>query len=225
MSRAFVLVVTEETDEENVAAAVERLGSAIARMGLWDELPAAVTANDARVRALVVECGARPDLAGGVLRRLRSEPSLEGVRAMLAIGERHVSRMDPSMGYDDFIVAPYFETELYARIRGLEWQGSEFATEERIKFGSIIIDVAGRGVSIEGRTVTLTAKEFALLVHLVKNRGRAFTRESLLTKVWGRDYEGGARTVDIHVTRLRSKLGAAFALSTVRGTGYKLDSR
>ena len=70
----------------------------------------------------------------------------------------------------------------------------------------------------------LTAKEFALLAFLAQNRGRVFSRESLLARVWGGRYEGGARTVDIHVRRLRMKLGDAFPLETLRGAGYKLRS-
>ena len=228
MSRAVVLVVSEEKDSddnETVASALEGLGSATRRIGFWDEVPHDLAHDGNSVRALIVECGGRPDLAGAVLKRLRADSALENVKALLAIGERFVPSMDPAMGYDDFIVAPYFTTELYARIRTLEWRGSEFATDERVKFGQIVIDVAGRSVMLDGRAIELTAKEFALLLHLVKNRGRAFTRETLLARVWGRDYEGGARTVDIHVRRLRAKLGAAFTLSTVRGTGYKLDSQ
>jgi DNA-binding response OmpR family regulator len=72
--------------------------------------------------------------------------------------------------------------------------------------------------------VTLTAKEFALLAFLSGNRGRVFTRDALLARVWGARYEGGARTVDIHVRRLRAKLGDALPLETLRGAGYKLRS-
>jgi DNA-binding response OmpR family regulator len=77
-------------------------------------------------------------------------------------------------------------------------------------------------VSSDGRRVTLTAKEFALLAFLAAHRGRVFTREALLARVWGSRYEGGARTVDIHVRRLRAKLGDALPLETLRGAGYKL---
>jgi DNA-binding response OmpR family regulator len=84
------------------------------------------------------------------------------------------------------------------------------------------VDRAAHEVSVEGRRVTLTAKEFALLAFLSMNRGRVFSRETLLARVWGSRYEGGARTVDIHVRRLRAKLGDSLPLETLRGAGYKL---
>jgi len=74
----------------------------------------------------------------------------------------------------------------------------------------------------EPEPVTLTAKEFSLLAFLAGHRGRVFTREALLARVWGARYDGGPRTVDIHVRRLRAKLGAALPLETLRGSGYKL---
>ena len=75
---------------------------------------------------------------------------------------------------------------------------------------------------VRGRTVALTAKEFALLAYLCERRGKVLTRDHLLAHVWGSRYEGGARTVDIHVRRLRAKLGDALPLETLRGSGYKL---
>jgi DNA-binding response OmpR family regulator len=112
--------------------------------------------------------------------------------------------------------------ELYARIRALEWRRSEFATEERQKIGGIVIDKAGHEVMVDGRLAQLTAKEFALLSYLCERRGKVLSREHLLARVWGSRYEGGPRTVDIHVRRLRAKLGSALPLETLRGSGYKL---
>ena len=77
---------------------------------------------------------------------------------------------------------------------------------------------------MDGRRVVLTAKEFALLAFLAANRGRVFSRETLLARVWGSRYEGGARTVDIHVRRLRAKLGNSLPLETLRGAGYKVPA-
>ena len=90
--------------------------------------------------------------------------------------------------------------------------------------GSVVIDRAAHDVTLDGRRIVLTAKEFALLAFLATNRGRVFSREALLGRVWGARYEGGARTVDIHVRRLRAKLGEALPLETLRGAGYKLRS-
>jgi DNA-binding response OmpR family regulator len=85
-----------------------------------------------------------------------------------------------------------------------------------------VVDKAGHEVYVDGKPVQLTAKEFALLAYLCERRGKVLSREHLLARVWGNRYEGGPRTVDIHVRRLRAKLGSALPLETLRGSGYKL---
>ena len=87
--------------------------------------------------------------------------------------------------------------------------------------GVLCIDLAAHEVTVDSRPVQLTQQEFALLRFLCQNRGRVYSRQQLLERVWGVDYYGTSRTVDIHVRRLRHKLGAAFPLVTLRGTGYK----
>ncbi len=175
-----------------------------------------------RCRAVVVEAHDRPDFATAALRSVKKDDRFRDVPAIVALPERQVTRVEPSSGFDDFIVLPYVATELYARIRQLEWKNSEFATDERLKMGALVIDRAAHEVTVDGRRIVLTAKEFALLAFLATNRGRVLGREVLLTRVWGMRYEGGARTVDIHVRRLRAKLGDALPLETLRGAGYKL---
>lgn len=211
--------------EDGAAALLRELGADVRTLDLWDD-PAGLFAGPggdaAAVRALVVEALDRPDLATAALRALRREPRLERAGALVALTQAQVARLEPSSGFDDFALVPYLPVELYARIRLLEWRRSEFANEERVKLGALVIDRSAREVSVEGRPVALTAKEFALLAFLCENRGRVKTREQLLARVWGADYEGGPRTVDIHVRRLRAKLGAAFPLETLRGAGYKL---
>lgn len=213
--------------EDGAAALLRELGAEVRTLDLWDD-PAGLFASSAEgggeavVRALVVEALDRPDLAAAALRALRRDPRLERAGALVALTQAQVARLEPSAGFDDFALVPYLPVELYARIRLLEWRRSEFANDERVKLGSLVIDRPAREVSVEGRPVALTAKEFALLAFLCENRGRVKTREQLLARVWGADYEGGPRTVDIHVRRLRAKLGAAFPLETLRGAGYKL---
>jgi DNA-binding response OmpR family regulator len=225
----FVLVVghgPQLDQEEGAASALRQLGARVRTLDLWED-PSRLFASDPskgeeRARAIVIEAGDRPDLAIAALRAIRREPRLEEVPALIGLPERQVARVEPSSGFDDFIVLPCFPAELYARIRALEWKRSEFATEERVKVGGLVVDRAAHEVTVQGRRVTLTAKEFSLLAFLASNRGRVFSREALLARVWGMAYEGGARTVDIHVRRLRAKLGDALPLETLRGTGYKL---
>jgi DNA-binding response OmpR family regulator len=222
---AFVVVIghgPELEGPEGSATLLRTLGADVRTLDLWDEGAALFTDTGARARAIVIEAGERPDLAVAALRAVRKTPELADTPALVAVSARQIASVDPSAGFDDFIVLPCTPVELYARIRQLEWKKSEFSNEERLKVGSLVVDRAAHEVLVDGRSIVLTAKEFALLAFLAQNRGRVFRREQLLARVWGTRYEGGVRTVDIHVRRLRMKLGDALPLETLRGAGYKL---
>jgi DNA-binding response OmpR family regulator len=210
-----ILLVAD--DDAGMAAALRQLGAEVELVGLYEDVPEI----DARV--VVVMAGDRPDLAASALRHVRKTAGIDA-GSLVALPERQVARLEPSSGFDDFVVVPCSAVELYARIRQIEWKKSEFTTEERVKVGPIVIDHAAHDVTVEGRRVVLTAKEFALLVCFVQSRGRVLSRDVLLSRVWGRSYSGGARTVDIHVRRLRAKLGDSLPLETLRGAGYLLRS-
>jgi DNA-binding response OmpR family regulator len=212
--------------DDGAAATLRQLGATVRTLDLWDD-PLNLLQDDddergIRPRAFVFEALDRPDLGVVALRALRKESSLAGVGALIAVTVGQVARVEPSSGFDDFVLHPYVPEELYTRIRAIEWRRSEFSTDERLKVGELIVDKAAHAVSVGGRSVPLTAKEFALLAYLCERRGRVHTREHLLARVWGNRYEGGPRTVDIHVRRLRAKLGEALPLETLRGSGYKL---
>lgn len=211
---------------DGAAAVLSQLGAAVRTLDLWED-PAALIEPDAlgagvRVRALVFEALDRPDLAATALRSIKKEPLLADVGALVAVNVGQVPRLDPATGFDDFVLHPYVPEELYARIRALEWRRSEFAIEERHKVGRMVVDPTAHEVSVDGRAVELTPREFGLLVELCEARGKLLSREHLLARVWGVNFEGGARTVDVHVRRLRAKLGNALPLVTIRGRGYKL---
>jgi DNA-binding winged helix-turn-helix (wHTH) protein len=226
--RALIGIVGHgpEIEREDGAANILRaLGAEVSTIDLWDEPNQLFQGDDqVEIRSLIVEALDRPDLAIAALRALRREPRLKDAGALLAVTTSQIVRIDPASGFDDFVLVPYVPAELYARIRILDFRRSEFATEERMKVGSIIIDRAAREVLLGGASVSLTAKEFSLLAYLCERRGKVVSREELLRRVWGSRYEGGARTVDIHVRRLRAKLGSALPLVTLRGSGYKLEA-
>jgi DNA-binding winged helix-turn-helix (wHTH) protein len=214
--------------EEGAVSTLGQLGANVRSLDLWDDPVNLITEEDEeqdlRPRALVFEALDRPDLAVAALRAVRKEPFFDNVGAIIAVTVGQVARIEPSSGFDDFVLHPYVPEELYGRIRALEWRRSEFATEERLKVGAVVVDKAGHEVSVGGRPISLTAKEFALLAYLCERRGKVLSREHLLARVWGNRYDGGPRTVDIHVRRLRAKLGDSLPLETLRGSGYKLRS-
>jgi DNA-binding response OmpR family regulator len=228
-ARAYIGVIGHgpllERDDGAVSV-LRQLGATVRAIDLWDEPSDLIYPSDQergmRPRALVFEALDRPDLGIAALRSVRKESTFDSVGALIAVTVGQIARIEPSSGFDDFVLHPYVPEELYARIRAIEWSRSEFSTEERYKVGSIVVDRAAHDVTIDGRPVSLTAKEFALLAYLCERRGRVLSREHLLGRVWGNNYEGGPRTVDIHVRRLRAKLGDALPLETLRGSGYKL---
>lgn len=135
------------------------------------------------------------------------------------------------LGADDYVTKPYSARELIARIRAVLRRGAENedpgAGDGVLEAGPVRMDVERHIVSVGGRPITLPLKEFDLLEYLMRNSGRVLTRGQLIDRVWGADYVGDTKTLDVHVKRLRSKIEADPAnpvhLVTVRGLGYKLE--
>ena len=131
--------------------------------------------------------------------------------------------LDPAKSPDDFVLAGATSEELCARVRRVLYQRHGVDSRNAVKYGDLVMDLANYTVHISGRPVELTYKEYELLRFLATNRGRVFTRETLLNKVWGYDFYGGARTVDVHIRRLRAKIEDRHApfIETVRNVGYR----
>ena len=210
--------------DEGGLSVLKELGCRVKAHDLWDDLdePAFLEQPPA---AILVEALDQFDAGRAALMRIRAVAALAEVPCLVAVSVGQAQRLDGNDGFDDFVLVPYVPAELYMRIRRAEWRRSEFAGKERIKIGAMCIDLAGHEVTVDGRVVDLTHQEFALLKFLSQNRGRVFSREQLLNRVWGVNYYGGSRTVDIHVRRLRMKLGpVADPIETVRGVGYKMKA-
>lgn len=173
---------------------------------------------------VVVDAGSELDRASRCIARMRQFEPLAETPVLLCVNIDRLPGLDFSLGFDDFTLAPVVPAELYARLRQLDWRTATFGSEEVLKVGDLVIDVAGYEAHLRGRRIEFTHQEFELLRFLAQNRGRVFTREQLLQKVWGYQYCGGTRTVDIHVRRVRSKLGAVAStlIETVRNVGYKM---
>ena len=163
-----------------------------------------------------------------ICRALRSGPGTADVPIIMVTarsdeGDRIVGL---DIGADDYIPKPFSPNELVARIRALlrRSKRAETASDESLlQFGTLTMDLTRHTVIDDGRDVKLTAKEFLLLQYLLQHRGRVLSRDLLLTDVWGYNYTGGTRTVDVHVRRLREKVPILVdALVTVKQFGYKL---
>jgi len=132
-----------------------------------------------------------------------------------------------SVGADDYVTKPFSPRELIARvkavIRRLQLSPSSVADPGILAFRHLRLDVGARRVSVDDQAVELTAIEFDLLRVLAENRGRVLTREQLLEKVWGGEYFGEMRVVDVHLGHVRHKLGLPNLIATVRGVGYRLE--
>jgi DNA-binding response OmpR family regulator len=125
--------------------------------------------------------------------------------------------------FDDFCLAPFHPRELEARLRHLFWKSGGGARAELVDYGPLVLNLETYQAYIATRPLDLTYMEYELLKFLAQHPGKVFTREMLLSRVWGYEYYGGARTVDVHIRRLRAKLGEEHAnlIQTVRSVGYR----
>ena len=159
-----------------------------------------------------------------ILKKIRSSSATADLPVIMVTAKSaeydKVSGLD--LGADDYIAKPFGMAELVARVKALLRRSGMKTSSERLTHGDLVVDIARHTVTVSGQVVSLTYKEFSLLAWLMENMGRAYTREQLLETVWGYDYEGGTRTVDVHVQTLRTKLGSCGRfVETVRGVGYR----
>ncbi len=172
--------------------------------------------------AEVVLVDARRDLAGarGLCRLLGGT----GARVGAVLTEGSLVAVTPDWAIDDFLLPDIGPAELDARLRLMAARGAAGEdADDRVTLGELVIDEATYTARLRGKPIDLTYKEFELLKFLAQNAGRVFTRAQLLHEVWGYDFFGGTRTVDVHVRRLRAKLGSDHEalIGTVRNVGYK----
>jgi DNA-binding response OmpR family regulator len=164
-----------------------------------------------------------PEGAFGVCRALRKgEAPLGGVLLLLNGGQLAELALRENL-FDDFCLAPFHPQELEARLRHLQYRAGRGGAPDLVAYGDLLLNLETYQAAIAGRPLDLTYMEYELLKFLVTHPGKVFTREQLLSRVWGYEYYGGARTVDVHVRRLRAKLGEERAglIQTVRSVGYR----
>lgn len=149
--------------------------------------------------------------------------SSRGAQLLGLMNKKTAIDYDSTLGLDDFVLEPYEPAELITRLERLIRRRDEATNSELIKCSDLVIDPSKYEVRLAGKLIPLTLKEYDLLCFLANNQGLVFSRKALLSKIWGRNYFGGARTVDVHIRRLRSKIENSrhSFIETVRGAGYK----
>jgi len=223
MSR--ILVVEDDPDIsalialylEKAGHAVERLSTGATVMARLREAPADLVILDLML----------PGLDGlRVCQAMRAESATAAVPVIMltARGEEADRIAGLELGADDYVTKPFSPKELVARVAArLRRPAAPAASGGVLTYQQIVIDAVRHVVTSNGAEIKLTAKEFLLLQYLVQHRGRVLSRDLLLTDVWGYQYTGGTRTVDVHIRRLREKLPAlGDAIETIKQFGYKL---
>ena len=164
-----------------------------------------------------------------ILKRIRFSALTRSVPVIMATarGEEYDKITGLDSGADDYMVKPFGMMEMVSRVRAvLRRSGGGESAQKLLTLGSLALDPASHTVTVNGQAVTLTLKEFEILRTMMAKPGVVFTRDRLLSEVWGTDYDGETRTVDVHIRTLRQKLGDAGALiGTVRGVGYRMEAQ
>jgi len=221
-SRELILVVDDEAHiVDLVRLYLEREGYRVRSAGSGQ---AALSEVRSHPPAMVILDVMLPGMDGfEVCRRLRAESQVP-VLMLTARDEDLDKIIGLELGADDYLTKPFNPREVVARVRAILRRAEPAAAGEAVvHVGDLVVDAARREVTVGERQVDLRAKEFDLLLHLARHRGLVRTREKLLSQVWGYDFEGQTRTVDVHVAHLRKKIaGGTVRIETVTGVGYKL---
>ena len=214
-----ILRIDASEELQPLAQALSDAGFGIAQATLDRALAPGAAAPGVMLFSLI----GRPD-AQAIRNVLRSRELLPETATVAVLRSDQLASLEPSMPFDDIIVHPALPEEIVARVRRAVWRKSGVESDNTLRAGELLIDLANYKVFIAGRPIDLTYKEYELLRFLATNRDKVFTREALLNRVWGYDFYGGARTVDVHIRRLRSKIEDGqhhTFIETVRNVGYR----
>ncbi|MFM7064082.1 MAG: response regulator transcription factor [Actinomycetes bacterium] len=174
--------------------------------------------------AIVLDVGL-PELDGTeVCRQLRADGDWVPILFCTARDDEVDRVLGLELGADDYITKPFSPREVVARVKSVVRRASMVSADDApLTLGGVSVDLVTRRVTVNGEPVSLTATEFDLLAHLMRDPGRVFSREQLLSEVWGYAAMVGTRTVDVHVAQVCAKLGDASPIRTVRGVGYSAE--
>jgi DNA-binding response OmpR family regulator len=223
-SRGLVLIVEDEraiSDLLRLYVSREGFGVHVAADG-FSALNAARTLHPA---AILLDVGL-PGMDGTeVCRQLRAEGNWVPILFCTARDDEVDRVLGLELGADDYITKPFSPREVVARVKSVVRRASLISADEApLSVGSVVLDLVTRRVTVDGHPVMLTATEFDLLAHLMAHPSRVYSREQLLSEVWGYAAVVGTRTVDVHVAQVRAKLGDGSPIRTVRGVGYSAEA-
>ncbi len=227
MKNTKILVIEDEEDIQNLL--LMNLESAGYQVLVTDNGYDGLKIAREELPALILLDLMLPHMDGlEVCRRLKSDARLSSIKVIMltAKGEEIDRIVGFELGADDYVVKPFSIRELLLRVKAIIRRGSteEQQPDQIWKHEGLEFDAGAMQLSIDGQSVDLTATEIKLLAEFIQNQGKVLSRESLLNKVWGYEFEGYNRTVDTHIRRLRVKLGKySEIIHTSRGLGYKLD--
>ncbi len=218
MSGSVLLVEDEENLASLVRAYLEQEGYPVISVVTGAEALRVIETEPVRLAVLDLNL---PDMDGlDVCRQIRARSSVPVV--MLTARDDERDRLAGlETGADDYIGKPFSPRELVARMKAVLRRSEPHSEEELLVLGDVVLRRSAREVGVAGEPIELRPKEFDLLVYLMQNRGAVLSRDVLLERVWGYDYAGGTRTVDVHVAQLRRKLRRPDLIRTIRGSGYK----
>lgn len=189
--------------------------------GLWEAL------HTARPELIMLDIMLPGEDGITILKKLRENSATADIPVIMATakGTEYDKVIGLDLGADDYLAKPFGMMEMVSRVRAVLRRSAPHSSGV-LTIGPIAVDVVRHRVTVGGREVTLTLKEFELLRLFAENKGVVFTRDQLLAHIWGVDYIGETRTVDVHIGTLRTKLGDAGELiETVRGVGYRMEER
>jgi DNA-binding response OmpR family regulator len=222
MAGTVVLVEDEQSIGALVRAYLERDGFQVVWVRSGEDALTEIARHP--VRLAVLDVGL-PGIDGfEVCRRIRARSSLPII--MLTARDEEADRVAGlEVGADDYVAKPFSPRELVARVKAILRRAEPRSQDDVLQAEDVVLWRGGREVEVSGARVELTGREFDLLAFLLENAGTVLSRDVLLDRVWGLEYPGETRTVDVHVGQLRKKLGRPALIETVRGFGYKVPRR
>ncbi|MFQ5879221.1 MAG: winged helix-turn-helix domain-containing protein [Dehalococcoidia bacterium] len=218
LARRIAIIGSDSDALRPLAEVLEREGYTVALREPGEEATSSLAVDLPDV--LLVEMAALPAMSKlkELLGREAQVPA-----AVAIVQPDQMESYDYTLGLADFVVWPTTPAEVVMRVKQALWRRANISSDSLLKFGDLLIDLANYKVYVAERPVELTFKEYELLRFLATHHGHVYSREALLNHVWGYDYYGGARTVDVHIRRLRSKVEdrSHTFIETVRNVGYR----